>query len=359
MIEKRSTNYGTRAVPYLYVTASTPTKKLPCIIFLHGIGERSSTKDSTISLSVLETTDTHRALLQGMQATHNGEQFISYMPQLFTGDGNWQDWYVQAMVDLALSNPFVDTNRIYLTGLSLGGGGVLSYLCNSLNNYIAASATCCGITGSFNFCNISGKKLPMFFYHAKDDTTVGYTQSKSSMDNINSCPNNSVKAVGKWPVAGGHAIWNNFYDMNKDPFLNGVNIWEWFLMNKLGNPVPMPTPGLDSTEIPPKVIVSYSNLTGTTVDLDASKSINIAGAYNYWEVTSKPSGSSWDILVKKEDAVTQAKNLSQGSWTFSYKSNKGGVIQASDSLTIQVGTQPSKNLIATIKVYSDGSIEKI
>src|SRR6476659_943012 len=100
--------------------------KYPLIIFLHGIGERGN--GSTELNRVLTN-----AIPKYINAGHNmrftslsgvPETFLVLSPQLNASYGTWQNIYVDEMLKYAKANMSIDTNRIFLTGLSLGGGGV-------------------------------------------------------------------------------------------------------------------------------------------------------------------------------------------------------------------------------------------
>jgi predicted peptidase len=119
------------------------------IIFLHGIGERGN--GSTELNRVLTN-----AIPKYINAGHNmrftslsgvPETFLVLSPQLNASYGTWQNIYVDEMLKYAKANMSIDTNRIFLTGLSLGGGGVWKYTSTSLANAstFASIAVTCGI----------------------------------------------------------------------------------------------------------------------------------------------------------------------------------------------------------------------
>ena len=67
--------------------------------------------------------------LSGVQET-----FLVLSPQLSTAYGSWQNIYVDEMLKYASANLRIDTNRIFLCGLSLGGGGTWKYSTASTAN---------------------------------------------------------------------------------------------------------------------------------------------------------------------------------------------------------------------------------
>src|ERR1700760_1435704 len=120
-------NYGLTYLPPDY--ASNPTKKFPLIIFLHGVGEASSSPSRT---AVVALTNSGTGLAGDIAAGFNPSavnpvdgqtyEFIVVSPQNASG---WSDNYDQLkyIVPNILSRYHVDLNRIYLTGLSAGGDG--------------------------------------------------------------------------------------------------------------------------------------------------------------------------------------------------------------------------------------------
>jgi len=110
--------------PYDYT--QNPTKKYPLIIFLHGIGERGN---GTTELPWVLGDAIPRIINAGGTMTYTNpvtgqkETFIVLSPQLSKNYGWWQNFYVDEMLKYARQNFRVDENKIYLTGLSAGGGG--------------------------------------------------------------------------------------------------------------------------------------------------------------------------------------------------------------------------------------------
>src|SRR5690349_21738808 len=133
--------------PYDY--SQNPQKKYPVIIFLHGIGERGN---GTTELNWVTWHAIPRIIAAGGTMTYTNpltgqkESFIVLSPQLSKSYGWWQNFYVEEMLKYAKQNFRVDENRIYLTGLSAGGGGTWRYVNTSLANAqtFAAIAPVCG-----------------------------------------------------------------------------------------------------------------------------------------------------------------------------------------------------------------------
>jgi len=101
------------------------SQKHPLIIFLHGIGERGN---GTSQVKSVAANGVPRYCANGasMRFTVGGQtsSFVVLSPQLSLSYGYWPTFYVKEMINYAKANLQIDPNRIYVTGLSLGGGGI-------------------------------------------------------------------------------------------------------------------------------------------------------------------------------------------------------------------------------------------
>lgn len=221
---------------------ANPNTKYPLIVFMHGIGERGN---GTTELSKVAGNAIPRYIRDGetMTYTWNGktETFLVLSPQLSNSYGSWQPFYVEEMIKYAKQNLRIDTNRIIVTGLSLGGGGVWKYAAGSSSNAkkLAAIAPVCGTCENVSWANIAGANLPTWGFHAEDDGTVPSSCTKGAVTAINN-GNGAVKAYSTiWPT-GQHWIWDRAYDRGYG--FQNPNVWEWMLaQNKSLAPNKRPT----------------------------------------------------------------------------------------------------------------------
>ncbi len=222
----------------------------PLIIFLHGTDERGSGRPSEIQSVAINGIPRLCASGASMQFTVNKQtsSFVVLSPQLSKQYGAWQPFYIKEMIDYAKKNLDIDTNRIYVTGLSLGGGGVWSAITYTagLTRSIAAAAPVCGtqdMTDS-NFCSIIGAThLPIWAFHSVDDRSVPVQATEHAEVLGNICKlTPSIKI--SYYQAGGHVrTWLNAYDTGHVRVLlkggvkpaPGPNLYEWFLQHTLLN----------------------------------------------------------------------------------------------------------------------------
>ena len=59
------------------------------------------------------------------------ESFVVMSPQLSKKYSAWQPFYTDEMIKYAKANLNIDPNRIFVTGLSMGGGGTWNFASSS------------------------------------------------------------------------------------------------------------------------------------------------------------------------------------------------------------------------------------
>ena len=128
-----------RAMPARY---DSTTKKYPLLVFLHGVGEVGN-----------GASDLSRLLVNAVPKLLNQKTF----PAKFTVNGTdfsfivvnpqFKEWPqpsdVNALIDYAVANYRVDEARIYVAGLSMGGGAAWDYAA-AYPKRIAAVVPICG-----------------------------------------------------------------------------------------------------------------------------------------------------------------------------------------------------------------------
>jgi len=223
---KVSANIGGfyQALPARY---DSTTKKYPLLIFLHGVGE---TGNGTTQISSLLVNAVPKLLNQKTfppQFTVNGANysFIVINPQFST----WpQPTDVNAMIDYAVAHYRVDESRIYVSGLSMGGGAAWDYAA-AYPARIAAVVPICGASWPTKdvIGNIAKANLPVWAFHNNDDGTVGVNTTITNVDNINSFnpPITAKKTI--WPN-GGHDAWTKATNPATRES-DGKNMYEWML----------------------------------------------------------------------------------------------------------------------------------
>lgn len=179
----------------------------PLVLFLHGAGERG--------------TDLEKVKVHGLPKLINeGKEFpfIVVSPQC-PENMFWNTDILSALLDEIEANYRVDKNRIYVTGLSMGGHGTWS-LALAQPDRFAAIAPVCGWSVQSVACTI--KHMPIWVFHGALDNVVPVIASEQMVEKLKGCGSNIKFTV--YPEAS-HDSWTETY--------NNDELYNWFLEQSL------------------------------------------------------------------------------------------------------------------------------
>jgi len=150
-------NQGAIRSYILYVPSGVANP--PLLINMHGLGSNA----------------TQQRLLTGFDAIANREKFIMVYPDGVSNQwdvtGNRDVNFISALIDTIRAHHPLDLNRIYSTGMSMGG--YMSYrLACALGNRIAAIGSVSGLNVSFTCA--PPRAVPVLHIHGTADTIVNY-----------------------------------------------------------------------------------------------------------------------------------------------------------------------------------------
>ena len=203
-ITKKITSQYWLALPAGY--AQQPKKKWPLLLFLHGAGERGD------NLAAVKVHGPLKLVDQGRKFP-----FIVVAPQCPANDW-WRPDGLAALLDEIERRYRVDQQRVYVTGLSMGGFGTWS-LALEFPDRFAAIAPICG--GGHWWVAPRIKHLPVWVFHGKKDSVVEYARSVEMVTALKKCGGN-VKFT-TYPKAD-HDSWTVTY---KNP-----ELYRWLLRHK-------------------------------------------------------------------------------------------------------------------------------
>jgi hypothetical protein len=179
---------GTTTAPYGYVEFlpsayyDDPAAALPLIVFLHGLGEEGPGTDATALMNAICRNSSPNALIQAggsLGTRFNTENCIVLGPQSPVW---WSSTTVHQFLTYAYATyPAIDRSRVYITGLSMGGGGTWDYVA-AHGEDVAACMPCCGASSPGSGARFTG--VATWAFHAWDDGTVTRQNSINWCDEV-------------------------------------------------------------------------------------------------------------------------------------------------------------------------------
>ncbi len=183
----------------------TKGELLPLIVFLHGTGERGDSVELVMVHGPWNYANAHEDF-----------PFIILAPQCKEGK-TWDPVTLDLLLDELIVNYPVDTNRIYLTGLSRGGFGVWDWVLYRPQRFAAIAPVC----GASNYHVLNAnilKDTPSWVFHGALDNTIPMEFSANLVKHLL-----SIGAEVKFTVYpyAGHDSWTETY-LNDE-------LYSWFL----------------------------------------------------------------------------------------------------------------------------------
>ncbi|PDH35682.1 MAG: phospholipase [Halieaceae bacterium MED-G27] len=202
---------------------------IPLVVFLHGAGERGSDND--------------RQLIHGARdlvwySIERQEPLIIIAPQVPL-DERWVDvvWdervhrmpehpsdsmdLLMGLLTELLSDSRIDTNRVYLTGLSMGGFGTWDLIARWPDTFAAALPVC---GGGDTDTAVRIKDIPIWAFHGSDDTVVIPERSRDMIQALQLVGSNP--RYTEYPGVG-HDSWTETYQ--------NFEVLDWFFSQRRGD----------------------------------------------------------------------------------------------------------------------------
>lgn len=198
--------FSTDYLLYLPDNYGADTTKHPLVIFLHGSGERGS--------------DVNLVTVHGIpMKIKNGESmpFIALSPQCPAGY-SWDIMILNNLLDSVMANYRVDPDRVYLSGISMGGYASWAWAIQNPERFAAMIPVCGGGNPQLAW---RIRNIPTWAFHGEIDDTVPMTASVEMIDALN-----DIGANPKFTVYPGvkHESWKKTFE---DPA-----VYEWMLSQK-------------------------------------------------------------------------------------------------------------------------------
>ncbi|MGN6495261.1 MAG: PKD domain-containing protein [Agriterribacter sp.] len=326
--------------------ASQPNKKYPLLIFLHGAGEKGD--GSPAQLPRVLRNGPPRVISQGKFPSKflvNGQEFsfIVVAPQVNGSSGS--NSAIGAMIEYCIKNYRVDEQRIYITGLSLGGLMTYNFVGykKEVTARIAATLLVCpnAVSVETRANVIASSNLPVWLTNNDGDNAAKIGNATKTVNMINAYnPNPRVRFTIFNKV--GHDAWTKTYDpaFKED----GKNVYEWMLgyTNKRNG----------STSTPPPVVVAAPPVANAgadkiiTLPLDSvvlTGSVSTTGTATIktyqWNYAG---GSSAPVIKSPSQKSTVVKTQTEGTYIFTLKVTDSNGNSDLDSVSVMVKPAPVK-----------------
>lgn len=215
-----------QALPALY---DSTTKRYPLLVFIHGTGEKgngASDLPNVANIGVARLIK-DKKFPPNFVVNNKNYSFIVISPQIKVWDYTTVAKDVNAMINYAIGKYRIDTTRIYVSGLSMGGGFTWDYA-GVYASRLAAIVPICGASGpnDSKAKKIVDAKVAVWAFHNADDGVVSPENSKGYVSKINALKPAIPAKLTLWPT-GGHDAWTKATSPTYKE--NNMNMYEWML----------------------------------------------------------------------------------------------------------------------------------
>ena len=168
---------------------------MPVVLFLHGAS--------------LCGNDLNRVRKYGcLDAISMGRDINAIIIAPQNPGGAWNSFKVLNILNWVTKQYAVDTNRIYLIGMSLGGFGTIEFLANH-GEKIAASMELCGGTIRKDLCKLN--QVPLWIIHGTADKAVPVSRATEIQEAMRKCGSTDLLRLDKWAGVNHGALARLFY----------------------------------------------------------------------------------------------------------------------------------------------------
>lgn len=186
-------------------------ERFPLVLFLHGAGETG--------------TDTAKLKKEGLpKLVTKGKTFPFILVAPQSQGMGWNSEALGGLLDEVASKYRVDPDRVYVTGLSMGGGGTIA-LAREFPERFAAMAPICAAMfrspGSRESTVEKLKGIPAWYFHGGKDPVVPVSGSEQLVKALKDAGADVKLTI--YPEAG-HDSWTEAYDTPE--------LYEWLLSHR-------------------------------------------------------------------------------------------------------------------------------
>lgn len=197
---------------YLPKRYERSSKKWPLVLFLHGAGERGA------DLEQVKKHGPPKLVAEGKKLP-----FILVSPQCPNGD-IWHPDTLDALIGFMIEHYRVDPDRVYCTGLSMGGYGAWELAAEHPERLAAILPICGGGDADMlRICRMKG--VPVWAFHGAQDPVVPVSVEKDLVAALKHCGGSVWFTI--YPDAK-HNAWTRTYE--------NPEVFKWMLQQRRGKP---------------------------------------------------------------------------------------------------------------------------
>lgn len=209
----------------------------PLIIFLHGQSLCGNNLDRVMRYGT-------------MDALKGGRKIDAFVIAPQNPGGAWKPAKIAKIMDWVIENYPIDTTRIYVLGMSLGGYGTIDFVATYPERVAAAMALCGGGTvkdyGGLN-------DVPLWIIHGTADRAVSVRESRKVVDAMKQAGDTPFLRYDEWAGVGHSRLARLFYL---------ADTYTWLMSHSL----------LDSPrQVNKQIIITNSTLNDAYKNLNLSK----------------------------------------------------------------------------------------
>lgn len=176
-------------------TYDTLQEKMPVVVFLHGHS--------------LCGNDLNRVRRYGcLDAISMGRDINALIIAPQNPGGPWNAQKVNNVIDWVQERYTMDTNRIYVIGMSMGGYGTFQYV-GTYPDRVAAAMAFCGGSNLRDHCGLN--KVPLWIIHGTADRAVGVGESQKVVNAMKACGKTDLLLFDKFPGINHSQLAKMFY----------------------------------------------------------------------------------------------------------------------------------------------------
>lgn len=218
---------------WTYTAVDTASEPQPLILFLHGASLCGKNLERVRRYGPLH------ALQMGLEIPAT-----IVAPQ--NPGGAWKPERLMHVLEWVKAHYPVDTNRIYVFGMSLGGYGTFDFV-GTYPDKVAAAIAMCGGSQLRDFCGLN--EVPLWIIHGTADRQVPISQSQRIINAMERCGSTNRMQFTKLQGSNHGAPARAFYLSSP---------YEWLLSHRLDTPLRPITPGYSIT--PTDLKKAYNHL---------------------------------------------------------------------------------------------------